>query len=206
MSQLTEALLEFDSWIENSKSWHANRIRSYKTVTGLEIRPGLEREIIELSSEEYSFQLSEEVYELYQWHDGIIEMGDMANPVFFVNLDCAISYVCKFEFPCLPIFIGDDTFYVIHAAEPGQKFSPIYHYNGRIGSGTFVHGAYSPSITSLIQAVAECAKTHDGISASLKSMDGSKEDIYRYHPKYHSILSPIYEKYGVVGDCSGLWQ
>jgi hypothetical protein len=56
-----------------------------------------------------------------------------------------------------------------------------------------------------MQAVAE-AKTHDGISASLKAMDGSKEDIYRYYPKYHSILSPIYEEHGVVGDCSGLWR
>jgi cell wall assembly regulator SMI1 len=74
MSLLTQALQDIDYWIENSKSWHAEWIRSFG------VRPGLEREMIELYSEEYDFRFSEEIYELYQWHDGDIRVGDNANP------------------------------------------------------------------------------------------------------------------------------
>ncbi|MEM9217237.1 MAG: hypothetical protein AAGD25_23200 [Cyanobacteria bacterium P01_F01_bin.150] len=67
MSLLTQALEKIDYWISHSQSWHANHIRSSPVYRNL---PGLEREMIELYSEEFQFRFSEEIYELYQWHDG----------------------------------------------------------------------------------------------------------------------------------------
>jgi hypothetical protein len=60
MSLLTQALQDIDHWIENSKSWHADWIRSFG------VYPGLEQDMIELYSEEYNFRFSEEIYELYE--------------------------------------------------------------------------------------------------------------------------------------------
>lgn len=85
-SPLTQALKEIDHWIETSSSYHAGRIRN-----DFNVRPGLEREMIELYSAEFDFHLSEEVYELYQWHDGHFGVGDYANHVFFGTLDQAVA-------------------------------------------------------------------------------------------------------------------
>lgn len=209
MSLLTQALQDIDYWIENSRSWHANWIRSGR------LRPGLEREMIELYSEEYNFRFSEEVYELYQWHDGDIRVGDYANPVMFAALDQAVRDIVTEHFPYLPympLFVGDEIYYVIPEASDDEKVSPIFCFDGYISAmesraqGCFRHKVYAPSITCLMQAIAECAKTYDGISAQHMEVDHSWSDIYPDRPKsWRSILSPIYDKYGVVGDSSGIW-
>jgi hypothetical protein len=208
MSLLTQALQDIDYWIENSESWHADWIRSFG------VRPGLEREMIELYSEEYNFRFSEEVYELYQWHDGFIRVGDNANPIFFETLDYAVKDIVTGHFPNLPympLFRGDECYYVTPEATEGQKTSPVFGFDGYISRresrprGDFYHDCYAPSITCLMQAMAECAKTYDGISA--EHMRGSRSDIYPGGPgPWRSILSPIYDKYGVVGSSSGMWR
>jgi hypothetical protein len=209
MSLLTQALQDIDYWIENSKSWHAEWIRSFG------VRPGLERDMIDLYAEEYDFRFSEEIYELYQWHDGDIRIGDNANPIFFVPLDCAVTHIVTGHFPYIPympLFIGDECYYVTPEASEGQKTSPIFGFDGYISGnksrprGDFYHNNYAPSVTCLMQAIAECAKNYDGISAM--HMDGSSKDIYPENTYLcnRSILSPIYEKYGVIGGSSGLWR
>ncbi len=209
MSLLTQALQDINYWIENSKSWHADWIRSYG------VRPGLEREMIELYSEEYNFQFSEEVYELYQWHGGGIPVGDYANPIFFQTLDQAVASIVTGQFPCLPyigLFRGDGVCYVTPEASDGQKTSPIFAGDGFISNSEssrldFYDKRYAPSVTCLMQAIAECAKTYDGISAM--HMDYSPSEIYPNYPRIgrsRSVLSQIYDKYGVVGDSSGIWR
>jgi hypothetical protein len=217
MSLLTEALQEIDSWMQTSRSTHAEWIRSYG------IRPGLDRDLIELYSEEIDFRFSDEVYELYQWHDGIIKVGDYANPIFFLNLEQTDVWLVR---PCsphpayLPLFKGHNAYWMIYEASDNQKESSIFMFDGCIecsdhsarslpghspgkpGHEEFCPNTYAPSITSLMQAMAECARTYDGISAEL--IDGSLQDLYISHNR--SILSPIYEKYGVVGDSSGIWR
>lgn len=211
MSLLTQALRQIDYWINNSQSWHANHIRTvYKNC------PGLERDIIDLYSEEFKFKFSEEVYELYQWHDGGMLLGDMANPVIFSSLENSINYLIRDHVPCrpyMPLFIGDEAYYVITEASCNNQTSSILFFDGNIFPGPSVSSRgrfhprfYAPSITCLMQAVAECAKTHDGISAEYMLMDDLRHEVYLDHTRHSSIFTEIYKKYGVTGDSSGLWR
>ena len=75
MSALTQLLEKFSFWIENSQSNHAQFIRNHPLRQNLgwddwSLKPGLEREMIELYVEEMNLKLPEEIYELYQWHNG----------------------------------------------------------------------------------------------------------------------------------------
>lgn len=213
MSILTEALKEIDDWIYNSQSGHAAFIRR---GMGNGIRNGLERRAIDLYAEETQFNFSDEIYELYQWHDGEIVFGDMANPVCFTPLKNAIRFAIKEDIPYrpyLPLFIGDDAFYVVFDALENQESSPIFFFDGRIlpgdlkpSHGTFHPSFYSPSITCLMQAIAECTKKHDGISAAYMYWNNEESRVYLDRTRQHSILSHIYDRYGVTGDCSGLWR
>lgn len=45
------------------------------------------------------FNFSDEIYELYQWHDGQIVFGDMASPVCFTPLKDAIHFSIKEDIP-----------------------------------------------------------------------------------------------------------
>ena len=213
MSLLTQALEEIDYWINNSQSWHANHIRTTSVYSN---RPGLEREIIDLYSEEFKFQFSEEIYELYQWHDGGMLIGDMSNPISFSTLDNSLSYCIREHFPYrpyLPLFIGDESYFTVFEASDLQEKSPVFFFNGLIlpedtkpSWGSFDSKSYAPSITSLMLAIAECAKVHDGISSEYMFMDTESKYIYPDPMKRISILSPIFEKYGVTGDYCGLWR
>jgi hypothetical protein len=213
MSLLTEALKEIDEWIYNSQSIHAAFIRR-GIVNG--IRNGLKRQEIDLYTKEVQFNFSDEIHELYQWHDGEIVFGDMANPVCFTPLKNAIRFTITEHVPYrpyLPLFIGDDAFYVIFDASENQKSSPIFFFDGRIlpgdsepSHGDFRSSFYSPSVTCLMQAVAECTKTYDEISAWYMCANNQESNIYLDNTRRHSILSHIYDKYGVIGDCSGLWR
>ncbi|MBE9030516.1 hypothetical protein IQ266_12320 [filamentous cyanobacterium LEGE 11480] len=214
---MTQALNEIDDWIDHSQSWHALHIRQNAApVYGA--HPGLERAIIDLYAEECRFCFSEEVYELYQWHDGNILMGEMANPISLSSLDHAMSLMIQGHVPYrpyLPLFVGDDAYYVIPQAVAGQATSPIFFFDGRIMPGdtkpiwgNFCPSFFAPSITALMQAMAECIKTYDGISAEYMRMDDANKelDIYLDHTYNLSILTPIYQKYGVVGTAAGLWR
>jgi hypothetical protein len=206
MSLLTDALQEIDIWIQTSASSHASQIRRDG------IRSGLDRDLIQVYSEEIDFHFSEEVYELYAWHDGVIQIGDYANPVFFNRLEQMGKYLVREQIPYspyLPLFTGDKAYWVIPEASRNQKKSPIFLLDGYITpnslkpeDGELSTNIYAPSITSLMQAIAECARTYDGISA--QCMDGSNQDLYLSYKR--SILSPIYDKYGVVGSSSGIWH
>lgn len=112
----------------------------------------------------------------------------------------------------MPLFFGDEAYWVTPEASNGQKTSPIFLFDGFISSSKlrsdldFLPDVYAPSITCLMQAISECAKTYDGISANYMIGSWDKKELYPDSPnRKRSILSPIYEKHGLVGMCSGLW-
>jgi hypothetical protein len=189
MSALTQALQDISLWMGNSTYTHAEWIRRSN-----QRRAGIEREMIELYSEEYKFQFSEEVYELYQWCDGSIVLGDYANPVSLAPLDWALS-----ELPRLAIFVGDGMYYAVDEASGDLKTSPIYCYDAGHKMGN-----YAPSITSLMQALAECVRLYDGISACYMSHDKSLllshsiqgMDMWQIRK---NLLDPICDRYGLIG-------
>ena len=56
------------------------------------------------------------------------------------------------------------------------------------------------------EAMAECAKTHDGISTEHMLMDRAPAKVLtKENGRYASLLTPIYRKYGIIGSESGLW-
>lgn len=209
-SPLVQALEKISFWINNSNSDHAKTIREgYSNcrpkITDYLPQPGLEREMLELYAEEINFQLSEEIYELYQWHNGEFEIGDVSNPVFFVSFERGFDCYAK-EFRKFPIFIGDDLYYFVEESTDNKKFSPIYQYDGRPFLRDPNHlkclSYYAPSITDYMQAVAECIVIFDEISVTHSS---NKYRDYQERREYLQEFSAIYEKHGVVTDTNKIW-
>lgn len=206
MSELTQALEKFSYWIENSKSTHARYIRNHplREQYGFEDwypQPGLKREMIELYAEEMNFKLPEEVYELYQWHNGKFEIGDYANPVYFGNFEEGFDDVFRWGFSAFPLFFGDGCYYAIDESTENSISSPIRLYEGYVKEGNVIASTYAPSLTNLIKAVGECAENFDAISIYL--MDCEAENQRRERAL---LLSDTYKKYGVVGEQCGLWR
>jgi hypothetical protein len=205
MSLLTQALQDINHWIASSESWHAKRIRGHG------VRPGLQHEMIKSCSDELNFQFSEEVIELYKWRDGDFWIGDLANPVYFVSLNEAVRRIVELHSHCqryLPLFIGDEAYWIVPEVPDVQEKSPVFFVDETylVSTSRLCDGVFSPSLTCLMQAVAECARTHDGISAIYMREERPHQEIF---PDLHfgrSVLTPIYEKYGVVGGVSGLWN
>ena len=209
-SPLSQALAEISHWIDTSKSSHAQNIHQNRAP-----RLGLAREEIDRNLKDINFCPSEEVYELYQWHDGRIILGDYANPVFFLRLKEAVSCMVNLKVLKLPIFVGDEIYYVVDCATDAQISSPIHCYDQYDSSEFTINtNAYAPSITSLMQAIVECIKNYDGISAHYMAGDknlplaqsSETRDDYRF---YKSLLDPIYARYGIRsldGSKGGLWR
>ena len=117
--------------------------------------------------------------------------------------------------PRLPIFVGDEIYYVVDCATDAQLSLPIHCYDHYDSSEFKINtNAYAPSITSLMQAIVECIKTYDGISANYMAGDknlilspsSETRDDYGF---YKSLLDPIYARYGIRnldGSGGSLWH
>lgn len=211
MSLLTQALVKLSEWIEQSDSWHAKAIR--ETLPPYGLKPGLESELIELYTEEMNLTFSKEIYDLYQWHNGTFILGEWYNPVTFISLDVALIWVKRQISPKLPIFLGDDLFYVVDSATtPDKEHSPIYCYDGWNSDKkefcSLIAETYAPSLTSLVQAMVECAKVYDGISARYMALDDDPKIDYTERITYYkSLLQPIYAQHGIRSSLGcGLWD
>lgn len=196
MSLLLQALMRISSWIEHSSSQHAKRIR--EGANDFCPQPGLERELIELYAEEINFKFSEEVYELYQWHNGMIELGRVANSIYFISLEQSIYYYDEERFRLFPIFSGYDHFYAVSEALTDELFPPIYAYE-RYDSSQNRLDLYAPNLTSYMQAMADCTEMYDDISANWKGRDVSERI------KYRELFSAIYRQYGVTSCGNEIW-
>ena len=200
MSVLTQSLEKFSFWIENSQSSHAQFIRNHPLRRNVNyyddwyLKPGLEKEMIELYAEEMDFKLPEEVYELYQWHNGRFVIGDYANDVCFGTFEEGFHSVFNDGFSHFPIFFGDGCYYAIDKITDNSTSSPIRLYDG----GSEVPGVYAPSLTDLMQAVVECTENYDVISIQYLIGEIDRKKDY--------LITDIYRKHGVIGQISGLWR
>jgi hypothetical protein len=199
MSALTKSLEKFSFWIENSQSDHAQYIRNHPLRQNFgcgdwDLRPGLEREILDLYAEEMNFKLPEEVYELYQWHNGKFVIGDYANDVHFSTFEDGFYHVFNNGFPHFPIFFGDGCYYAVDEVTDNSTSSPIKLYDG----SDEVTSTYAPSLTNLMQAVVECAENYDVISIQLAIGEIDRKQDY--------LITDIYRKYGIIGQSCGLWR
>lgn len=149
-----------------------------------------------------AMKLSEEVYELYQWHNGEVDFAEM---VQFLSLETSIALRSPYG-PAgfFPIFGGEYYFCGITGSQYQECTSPILYYCFETRSRDT--SMVSPSLTHLMMAVAECLESFGGISACTMALD-SQNDIPNekfFSDYFNKItqenrknLAPIYEKYQV---------
>lgn len=207
-SELSQALSEISCWIDTSNTDHARHLRSSH-----QLRSGLDRAEIDKYLQDINFSLTEELYELYQWHNGEIILGEYGNPVSFVPLQKAISSMNRHNMSHLPIFIGDQIYYVASSAADNRNSSEIYSYDSLDSWEFKINGAaYAPSITSLMQAVSECVRKYDGMSSYQMAMDKSlrgSSSFQEANVSYTSLLDSICAQYSIrsITDEPGcLWR
>jgi len=80
MEKLRESLNRITAWLQDNKPEYAANLN-----------PGLTYEEIEEKVKDLSFKLPREVYELYQWHDGMMEF-EVYPGYYFLSLNEALDY------------------------------------------------------------------------------------------------------------------
>ncbi len=81
MSEITEALQRIEVWLQNHMPNRA-----------AELKPGLTRDEIEGKVKDLPFSLPEEVYELYEWHDGSVDRFLLENYDFLSLGSAVVAY------------------------------------------------------------------------------------------------------------------
>lgn len=186
MSELTDALKRISNWM---KALHPFPVKDGQTITPY--RPGLSDTDIKNFTDNLPFKLPQEVKEFYQWHNGSWSSKDCrfsdaqdkeiieflyVNPgliygglrpfideeVDFFSLDKAVScfrYASEFdEKPYLPIFTTENSFYSLLILE--GDITPILLDDYEIAL---------PSLTVLMQCIAELLENLDSFKSTLKS-------------------------------------
>ena len=181
MSELTNALNRILNWFENNKP---------STIESLQ--PGLTIEEIEEKAKDLPFRLTQEVYELYQWRNGMIDDGSCFFSAFrFIPLEEAIKYSKSvvedieifFPFGWLPIFEFEGDYSAVICAEEKTESSLILDI---YEDTNIAH----QSLTNMMCCIAECYETgafYIDESGNLEENEVAK-DIYRkYEPDLNLI-------------------
>ncbi len=208
MSDLQTSLQRIDDWIVQNDSKLAKKLQN-------QLNPGLSRSNIESKITEslskynrkaHNPHFPEEVFDLYQWHDGSFWLSNFAS---FNTLDQALglqSPVAPVPEFFLPLFSTEYYFCGVFCDKKADGEIPIYHFESGQGNLPFI---ISPSLKNLMTAIAECLEQHGGFSPSAMAIDSqgcmSDQDFY-YGPNAYctqlissndSKLAPIYERYNV---------
>ena len=141
------------------------------------LQPGLSPEEIQAKVSQLSLQLPQEMYELYQWHNGIasnitFEFATDFLPGFnFLSLDQALKHFNEIENyrqqvmslqgepghrPWFPVFSIDVQHLIVFGDVTPQETSPVFYLSTTIGQPIQI--AY-PSLANLLSIVAECYET-----------------------------------------------
>ncbi|MEL6462495.1 MAG: hypothetical protein AAFQ91_30445 [Cyanobacteria bacterium J06621_15] len=184
MSELTNALNRILNWFENNKP---------STVESLQ--PGLTIEEIDEKVKDLPFRLTQEVYELYQWRNGMIDDGSCFFIYYrFIPLEEAIEHSrtvmedirLLFPFGWFPIFEFEGDYSAIICAEEKTEYSLIldmYEDDTNIAH---------PSLTNMMCCIAECYETgayYIDESGYLEENEvAAKNILLKYNPEFHSIL------------------
>lgn len=149
MTDLTNALNRIFAWLEQ---------HSPRSASGFQ--PGLSSEEIEERLDVLPFCVSQEVKELYRWHNGDV----MCSPIFgylsFLDLDtaCEISESLNGIYPqsryIFPVFDFDGEYFAIECGEDMTIANSVFHVSDcHELSFAFIN------LTSMMLALAECYET-----------------------------------------------
>ena len=184
MSELTNALYRILSWFENNKP---------STIESLQ--PGLTIEEIEEKAKDLPFRLTQEVYELYQWRNGMIDDGSCFFRYYrFISLEEALEELKLMEeawglslpFGWFPLFEFEGKFFSAVGAEENTENSPILRtYEGI----DIIHR----SLANMMLCIAECYETgayYIDKSGNLEENEvAAKNILLKYNPEFHSIIT-----------------
>ena len=171
-------------------------LQEYRPKTVTLLQPGLALEQIQEQVGELPFRLPQEVYELYQWRNGVKIEGYDSIPesmyfipphFWFLSLEDAISACKEIEGfrqeytqqeeadnshrPWFPIFGSDDLeYFIVLGDEKLQESSPVFYC--WLGGGELPKRKYS-SLANLLAFVAEAYAT------------GAYYTDFSYDPEHH---------------------
>ncbi|MEM7716056.1 MAG: hypothetical protein AAF349_21205 [Cyanobacteria bacterium P01_A01_bin.68] len=183
MSELTNALNRILNWFQEHKS---------STIDSLQ--PGLTIKEIESKVKDLPFRLTQEVYELYQWRNGMIDDGSCFFSSYrFLPLEEAIeelkimgeAWGLSLPFGWFPLFEFEGEFFSAVGAEENTENSPILHtYHG-------IDIAYR-NLTNTMLYVGECCDTgayHIGDSRIIEENEVAVIDILqKYEPESSCVF------------------
>ncbi|BDA66881.1 hypothetical protein CAL7716_010470 [Calothrix sp. PCC 7716] len=149
MSLLTEALDRIETWFVRNQPKFA-----------LGLQPGLTRAEINEIVKDFQFQLPQELYEFYEWHNGCNSYGDLIPDYdkFFslqyalTNYESWLSWE-RWNPHWFPILDGNGDFR--YAIVVGEETAPIWHIDPECG----IEEIRWDSLTDLFNAAAECYET-----------------------------------------------
>ena len=183
MSELTNALDRILNWFQNNKP---------STIDSLQ--PGLTVEEIEEKAKDLPFRLTQEVYELYQWRNGMVDDGSCFFSAFrFLPLEEAIKYSKSvvedieifFPFGWLPIFEFEGDYSAVICAEEKTESSLILDI---YEDTNIAH----QSLTNMMCCIAECYETgafYIDESGNLEENEvAAKNILLKYNPEFHAII------------------
>ncbi|TVQ19902.1 MAG: hypothetical protein EA367_10030 [Leptolyngbya sp. DLM2.Bin15] len=162
MTDLTDALDRILAWIQNHKPEYISRFL-----------PGLSLDELQTKLKRFPHHLSQELYTLYQWHNGIRndnwECGIFISHVF-LDIDYALkrategyinhpSQIHSRERQYLPTYLFpfcgfEGEHFVVEGMDCEAESSPVY-FMDQLGG---VHLAFT-SLTTMMLALAECYET-----------------------------------------------
>ncbi|MBV6621896.1 MAG: hypothetical protein KI793_02910 [Rivularia sp. (in: Bacteria)] len=183
MSELTNALNRILNWFQHNK-----------TSTVESLQPGLTVEEIDEKVKDLPFRLTQEVYELYQWRNGMIDDGNCFFQAFrFFPLEEAIeesqimeeAWGLSLPFGWFPLFEFEGEFFSAVGAEEKTENSPILHtYHG-------IDISYR-NLTNMMLYMTECYETgayYVGESRFIEENEVAVIDILqKYEPESSSIF------------------
>jgi SMI1 / KNR4 family (SUKH-1) len=154
MSELTEALESIRDWLEKNNPYEFSHLRA-----------GLSRDEIDELVKDLPFTVPEEIYELYQWHDGRVDRF-IRNSYNFMSLKEAISvyqeevsensynsreeaYLFEQSFPVFQLWYQGDVLYTIIAS--GQNKGKVILYDPECRSYSLQYS----NLTNLVKHGAE---------------------------------------------------
>ena len=183
MSELTNALDRILNWFQQNKS---SIIES--------LQPGLSIEEIEEKVKDLPFRLTQEVYELYQWRNGMIDDGSCFFSGYrFLPLEEGLEYSKNvgeyidslLPFGWLPLFEFNGGYFAIICSEEQTDKSLVLDTFEDID-------IIQSNLTNMILYIAECYETgayYIGESGSLSENEiAAKNILLKYNPEFHSIL------------------
>ncbi len=165
MSELTEALESIRSWLEINNPYEFSQLRS-----------GLSRAEIDELVKNLPFTVPEEIYELYQWHDGRVD-NFIRNSYNFISLQEAISayqeevsensynareeaYFFEQSFPVFQLWYQGDVFYTIITS--GDNKGKVILYDPECKSYLLQY----PNLINLVKHGAEWCKAYSNYEGS----------------------------------------